>query len=237
VKFLLVDATTAVGQAAQFGGPASPEQRAAIAAALNVQMNRDVATWWGGSFSVRAGAATDLQPGDVACVLLDAMPNAPGDVAYHDVDGNEVPVVFLARTQCSSLTSGPDSVSSALSHELCEAAGDPFCNAWRDRGDGSEAAQELCDAVQEAGYTIDGISVSDFLLPAFFAKGAPPPYDYLGTVGVGAVDAPVATMPGGAQLVRSGADGATSVLGLLAARRAARKAHWSSRTFRRGARI
>lgn len=238
MKFVLLDESTDIGNAPQYGGPIHPEQLAAIASALNIQLNRDVATWWGGTYWVRAGASkADVQPGEVACALLDALPNAPGDVAYHDVDGNEVPVVFLARTACNSLTSGGDSVSSALSHELCEAAGDPYCNAWRDRGDGTEVAQELSDAVQEAGSEIDGITVSNFVLPAFFAPGARPPFDYLGTVGVGAIDAPFATMPGGYQLSRSGAGHETQILGEIRPYRAARKGHWNSRTYRRGARL
>ena len=237
-RFVLLDESTSVGNAAQFGGTISIEELDAIAGALEVQLNRDVATWWGGSYAVRAGASkTDIQAGEIACALLDSLPGAPGDVAYHDVTGAEVPGVFLARTQCTSLVVGSDSVSSALSHELCEAAIDPYCNAWRDQGNGTEVAQEGCDAVQEAGYEVNGIAVSDFVLPAFFANGSAPPFDYLGTVGVGAVDAPFATMPGGYQLTRSGAGNETQVTGKMGERRAAKRAHWSSRTFKRGARV
>lgn len=238
MRFTLLDESTDAGNAQPYGGVISPAQLATIAAALDLQLNRDVATRWGGSYAVRAGAnKTDVLPGEIACAIVDSLPAAPGAVAYHDVDGNEVPVVFLARTECNSLTSGADSVSSALSHELCETAGDPFVNAWRDDGAGAEWAQELCDAVQEAGYQVNGVTVSDFVLPAFFAPVAAAPYDYLGTVGQGAVTAPLQTMPGGYQLRRTAGTGEAQVDGAVGAHRLAKKRHPSSRTYRRGARV
>jgi len=238
VRFLLFDRSGAAGNALEHGGPISAELLAAIAAALDVQLNAHVSPYWGGNYSVRAGAAGDVPlAGEVVCALVDSLPDAPGAVAYHDVDGHETPVVWLARTACNSLTSGSDSVSSALSHELCEAAGDPFVNAWRDDGHGSEWAQELCDAVQETGYTQDGIAVSNFVLPSFFAPGASGPYDYLGALGRPAISAPLQTAPGGYQINRTGGGGEVQVFGAIAPRRRARKAHFSSRTSRRGARL
>lgn len=238
MRFTIIDESTATGNQAKYGGTITLHTLVAIASALTVQLNRDVATHWGGAYAVRAGATKlDIMPGEIACVLLDALPDAPGAVAYHDVTGAEVPVVFLARTQCNSLTSGSDSVSIALSHELCETVGDPFVNAWRDDGHGAEYAQELCDACQESGYEIAGISVSDFLLPAFFAPGAKPPYDYLGTVGQGAIARPLETAPGGYQLKRTAGGGETQVFGLIADLRMARKRNPTSRTYRRGARL
>jgi hypothetical protein len=238
MKFVLVDESTSVGNAAQFGGPITPGVLVQKATALDTYLNRDVATYWGGAYAVRAGSnAKDVQPGEIVCALVDLLPAAPGAVAYHDVTGAEVPVVFLARTQCNNLTSGPDSVSSALAHELAETAGDAFCNAWRLNSDGKLYAQELCDAVQEANYEIGGITVSDFVLPAFFAPGATGPMDYLATIGTGAVTAPFQTMSGGYQLVRDLDGSETQVTGMISAHRAAKKAHWSSRTYRRGARI
>jgi hypothetical protein len=239
VRFLLVDRSGPAGNAPEHGGPIAPELLRAIADALDVQLNAHLSPHWGGNYVVRAAAGPDTiaLPREVVCAIVDELPDAPGAVAYHDVNGTEVPVVWLARTACNSLTSGADSVSSALSHELLEAAGDPFVNAWRDDGRGAEWAQELCDAVQESGYTQAGIAVSNFVLPAFFAPGAAGPYDYLGTLGRPAVFAPLETAGGGYQIRRTGAGGEVSVFGAMAQRRRARKAHFSSRTSKRGARV
>lgn len=234
MRFRLIDESTDVGNASQFGGPISPAVLAAVASALMVQLNRDVATYWGGNYVVSSEliATTPLAPGEIACLLVDSLPNAPGAVAYHDVNGDEVPIVLLARTQCNSLTTGSSSVSMGLSHELLEAAGDPYVNAWRDDGHGREYAQELCDAVQEQGYTIDGITVSNFVFPPFFAPGSAGPFDMLGTV-----TQALQTTGGAYQLVRTAGGGETQVTGKVGDHRMARKRHFSSRTFRRGARL
>ena len=206
---------------------------AAIAAALTVQLNRDLATYYGGNYAVRAAAgAGDIQVGETACIIVDALPQAPKDVAYHDVDGNEVPRVFLARSQCSSLTSGAGSVSGALSHELVETAVDPAINAWRRDNAGQLWAQEACDPCQENGYEINGISVSNFVLPAYWAQGSTGPYDFLRLV-----DAPFQVI-GGGYAIKLGPDGKESqVFGDVGAARLARKRHPTSRTYQRGVRL
>jgi hypothetical protein len=230
--FVLVDESTVTD--ARYGGQLTTAVVGAMAAALTTQLNRDVAPAWGGSYGVRVGkSGKALAKGEIACAIVDDLPDAPGAIAYHDVDGSEVPTIFLARRQCNSLLSGPDSVSSAMSHELCETVGDPFCNEWADDGQGHEYAKELCDAVQETGYVIGDVAVSNFLLPAFFAPGASGPYDFLGTAAV----APFHTAPGGYQIVRPAGGAATQVLGRLRDERLAKKRHPTSRTYRRGARL
>ena len=135
------------------GGPLLAPVLIRIAGALEVYLDRDVALVWGGSYRVRAGSSSaDIQPGEVACAIVDSLPDAPGAVAYHDVSGAEVPVVFLAKSQCDSLISGPDSVSSALSHELVEASVDPFCNEWIQDASGRQWAKEAADPLQEWTY-------------------------------------------------------------------------------------
>lgn len=114
---------------------------AELAAACEVQLNRDLAAAWGGSYAVRAGSGpTDIEPTEIVFAFRDTLPDAPGAVAYHDDEGNAVPFGLLGLSTCSTL----DDVSTGTSHELCETAGDAFCNAWRDDGAGHEWAQELC---------------------------------------------------------------------------------------------
>lgn len=216
----------------------SAEQLGAIVSALTVYCNLHVARQWGGEHTVRVSPdGKDVQSYEVACALVDDLPNAPGAVAYHSVDGSEVPVIYLALNECNAVTSGADSVSSALSHELAETIGDFSVNLWADDGQGNEWAHELCDAVQEWTFTIEGITVSDFVLPSFFAPGSLAPWNYGATQGGQAVAGPFATAPGGYQVKRSSGGGETQVDGVIRGARLAKKRHPTSRTYRRGARI
>lgn len=232
-RFVLI----AEGQSAPLASQVTAQWLAAVAAACTVQLNRDVSPYWGGQYSVRAGSGpTDLQPSEIAFGLLDALPDAPGAVAYHDVMGNAAPYALLALTQCKTL----DDVSTGVSHEICETAGDPDVNEWCEAGDGFEYARELCDAVESGYYLIDGVRVSDFVLPAFFQTQAPGPYCYTQAIGSSPSVAPIApfvTAAGGYQVRRSVGTGETDVWGALRPLRAARAQHPASRVYRRGARV
>jgi hypothetical protein len=206
----------------------TPEWLAQVAAACQLQLARDVAPIWGPAVGgVRVGTP---QPEEMVFAIVDALPNAPGAEAYHDWE-NAAAVAFLALSTCQTL----DDVSSGISHELCETAGDLACNRWADDAAGREWAIELCDAVQEQSYDADGVVVSDWLLPAFFSPGAPGPFSFVQLQGGTGPGAPFGTTAGGYQLQRASGSGETQVTGTLG-RRAARAKHYSSRTFRRGLR-
>lgn len=216
----------------------TPDLGQQIAIACAIQLNRDVATYWGGSYRVRWAAPSEPPaPGDVIALIVDDLPDAPGAIGYHNWEG--VPDIFIARNMCSTLTEGTGSLSQCLSHELCETVGDMACNAWRDDGAGSEFAQELCDAVESGFYTLMAngpgvpVDVSDFVLPAFFNPGdTQGPYSYLK-----AAPAPFTTAVGGYQIKRTSGAGETQVTGTVRLERRAKKRHWSSRTYRRGVRL
>jgi hypothetical protein len=220
----------------------TPAYLARVAAACAKQLASDVQPIWGGpmasqgGFGVRVGSGpTDVQVGEMVFSIVDSLPDAPGAVAYHDVAGNDVPVAFLALSTCNTLAD----VSTAISHELCETAGDQACNLWCDDGAGHEWARELCDAVESASYTVDlgdgqpPMPVSDFVLPSFFAPGAPGPFSKVGTA-TGAFK----TASGGYQIQRASGTGETDVTATEGSKRgalvAAGKHHWSSRPARRG---
>jgi hypothetical protein len=207
----------------------TPEWLALCAQAIMVQLNRDVARYWGGTYRVRATTSDGLLPGEIAVVLRDVLPNAPDAIAYHDVEGADLPVAYLSLAACSSLAD----VSTGISHELCETAGDASCNAWRDDGNGHEYAQEICDAVQSQGYPCEGIQVSDFVLPSFFGPLAQGPYSYIQATGGAGPSAPFATIAGGYQIQRVGAGQPSQVFG-EAGPRAHRTMHPLTRPGRRG---
>lgn len=224
--FVLLKEVTSSALAAQV----TPEWLTKAAASLTVQLNRDFAPCWGGSYLVRVGSRpTDIAKGEIAFSILDTLPSAPGAIAYHDVDGNAVPIAFLALSTCNTL----DDVSSAISHECCETGADAGCNLWADDGAGTEWAHEACDAVESASYKIGDITVSDFVTPAFFVRNSSGPYSFMGVA-----YAPFQTAGGGYQIKRTSGTGESQVTGDLGSKRGMRAVrgehHWSSRTARRG---
>jgi hypothetical protein len=198
-----------------------------VAAACQTQLSEDVAPIHGGSFVVSAAALANEGESefDIDWQLL----NAPGAEAYHDWQTGKV-VAFEALSTCATL----DDVSKGISHELCEILGDPGCNQWVDDGQGGEYARELCDACQDSSYVIDGVAVSNFLLPTFFEPNAKGPFSFLGTKGTDVITAPFATAPGGYQIRRDPGTGETQVTGQILTRRPAfRIVSPVSRSYRR----
>ncbi|HEY1555829.1 MAG TPA: hypothetical protein VGF94_13415 [Kofleriaceae bacterium] len=73
-------------------------------------------------------------------------------------------------------------LSMYISHEVIETLLNPLCNiAIRSPFDGRSYAFEPCDPVRAAYYPIDGVMVSDFVLPFWFGeKRELAPYDIMG---------------------------------------------------------
>jgi hypothetical protein len=228
MNFVLIDESN--GAKTADGSSLSPAVLEQIAVAATVYLNRDVAAYWGipVGATVRVGAADSILPGEWAFALLDVLPNAPGAIAYHDTDGNGVPVLFDGVSLSDSLIGSGNSVSVAITHELAETVGDESCNFWADDGKGQEHALELCDAVENGDYLVTGVACSNFVLPAFFNPSAAGPYDFLKKL-----TSPFQTQ--GYQIVRTSGTGETQVTGK--AHRLDKRRHALSRTFRRGARL
>lgn len=249
LRFVLLDesngATTIAGESM------TPGALATIAAATQIQLNRDFSAEWGGNFTVRSGTgAGDIQPGEVVFALLPTL-DTPDAVAYHDVNGNGVPTCFDAITLSETILGPGNSVSVAVSHELLETPGDEGCNVWCDDGQGGSVALEVADGVESNTYELNGVHVSDFLLRSFFVPGAKGPYNFMALAGLlGAIgpSKPFETAPGGYQIVRTMGAGEHQVTALYhgaiggprpgtrAYVRIEKRRHRSSRTFRRGVR-
>lgn len=94
-----------------------------------------------------------------------------GALGYHDITSRGDPLgkVFAKTTKDDG---GIWSVT--FSHELLEMLGDPGINLCAMDDERSRVyAYEVCDACEadEFGYEIDGVRVSDFVLPSFFEPG------------------------------------------------------------------
>jgi hypothetical protein len=251
VQFVLVNESTSA--AANQGGALTPSILQDIAVAVSWQLNGDVAAEWGGNgtYSLRVGQPDggDVGQTEVAIWIKDALPDAPGAAGYHDRLGNGAAVVYIGRDGSDSLTKGANALSVTISHECCEAAGDPPAAFWADRGDGNEEALELCDRVEDTSYAApNGVTVSNFLLRAAFDPGAPAPYDKLGVLKDRA-----GMTPGGYVILRTAssdehqqrpsgkaageAQHRVSIQGNIRKGKISKKKNPTSRTYRRGVRL
>jgi hypothetical protein len=156
--------------------------------------------------------------------------DAASALGYHDltVTGAPYAKVFVKDT----LDNG-SAVSITASHEALELLGDPTCDQFRPAPDGFEYALEMSDACEEFSYDLDGVQVSDFLLPAFWNLPNPPNesrFSYTGRI-----TAAFQTGAGGYQIRRDPKTGVTSqVFGEKRADwRNAGKSHPAARTARR----
>jgi hypothetical protein len=118
---------------------------------------------------------------------------------YHDLTKNGLP---LSKVFVKTTLSAGDKVSVTACHELAEMLVDPAINLWADGPSGTNYAYEMCDAVEEEEFPIDGIAMSDFVYPAYFEAFRKPnsvQFDYLKKV-----RKPFQILKGGYSLVRKG---------------------------------
>jgi hypothetical protein len=249
--WVLIDETA--GAKCTNGETLSAESLAHIAEAVQDQLNGEASDEWGGKTGVRVGSGpTDIQPGERVYSFVATLPNAPGASAYHDINGQGVPVAFCAVTTCDSVLGTANAVSVDVSHEMLEVLGDEGCNQYADDGAGTMHAHELCDPVEMQTYTkacSDGtvVYLSNFVLRSWFISGAAGPYEYMTQAGLSG-----AVPPGGAMQTAVGNGGnyqiecpstssqATQVtaahvapgMRLVGTRRKG-SPHWSSRAHRR----
>lgn len=137
-------------------------------------------------------------PGAWTFIFLDDA-DAPGALGYHDLTKNGLPLskIFVKTT----LEIG-DKVSVTACHELAEMMIDPAINLWSDGPQGTLYAYEMCDAVEDEEFLMDGIAMSDFVYPSYFELFHKPKsvqFDYLKKV-----TKPFQILKGGYSIVRKG---------------------------------
>lgn len=160
--------------------------------AIGKQLARDVAPEWGWTPALEyvPPGATPTSP--VTATISDT-PDVDGALGYHDETDAGIPYIKVFALDGSDWRT-------TLSHEVLELTGDYAANRWADAPDGTDYAQELCDAVEGDSYDIDGVPVSNFVYQAFFDERAQPgeKLDYLGKL-----SAPFTMTPGGYQIQRT----------------------------------
>ena len=132
---------------------------------------------WG--YPVRLYNTKKAKPTDWQFVYFDNADEANA-LGYHDLTKNGQPAakIFVKTTLADNQL-----VSVTACHELFEMVIDPIANLWAEAADGTEYAYEMCDAVEEDTFLVDGIQMSNFLHPTWFEPFKHPPgtkYDHLG---------------------------------------------------------
>jgi hypothetical protein len=148
-----------------------------LTAALQKCYDQHFLPIWG--YPVKLYNTTAAKPDEWQFVYFDTADQA-GALGYHDLTkaGQPVSKVFVKTT----IDSG-ELVSVTACHELFEMAIDPVANLWAEAADGTEYAYEMCDAVEEDTFDVDGIAMSNFVHPSWFEPFKHPPgtkFDHLG---------------------------------------------------------
>lgn len=184
--------------------------------AVNRQLAEDFEPYWQFGARLRLDSAQDAPSHREARVSLPHLPGRRGDAViylmdqasvadaegYHDSNAGDVPFGFVFLDVCKA---AGDEWTVALSHEAIELVGDPLNNLLvqgphpHDRRHLVFHMFELCDAVQGETYELDGVKLSNFVLPGYFARGSAPGTrnDFLGRPERGAVLPPFGIAPGG----------------------------------------
>jgi len=182
-------------------GEVDAQTMTAVAAALNIQVTRDLPQFWSVNATVACLPDHRKVPQGVWPIqLVKTLP--PGEGGFH-MTRNKQPYAKVI------FTPGSEEWSVDASHELIEMLVDPFGSRLQTStsiqivdgaivdGDGKfEYLVEACDPCEADPYTytIDGISVSDFITPHFYDLAATPGSRYSFT---GAIQKPRQILPGG----------------------------------------
>lgn len=150
-----------------------------LTAALQKCYDQHFLPVWG--FPVKLYNTKNPRPTDWQLIYIDdAVDVEKGTDGYHDltIRGRPVSFVFL-----KTILENGEEVSLTASHELFEMAIDPIANLWAQAKGGWQYAYEMCDAVEEDVFLVDGFKMSNFVYPAWFEPFNHPrgtKFDHLG---------------------------------------------------------
>ena len=170
----------------QSNGAVADADVAKMTAAIATQIQVDVAPAWDRApatvtFYNNAGA---VPAGAYGVAIVPTIQDQPqGVLGYHTERWGVAAAQPIFANGAQALT-GDWSVSSTLSHEVLEMFIDPACNLWAANGQGSAYSLEVCDPVEAPTDTVNGVSVSNFVLPSWFDPLSPAGarFDKLGQV-------------------------------------------------------
>jgi hypothetical protein len=161
-------------------GKVTDEELQRAIRAINRQITEDFVPYWSMGATLRLEGRSAAQPdsaqtadmrGDAVIYLWDKA-DVDGAIGYHFQNNRGIPFGFVFTSIAEEV--GED-WSVTLSHEALELIGDPETNLLviGPHPDPNQSREvffwfEMCDAVQAESYEIEGIKVSNFLLPLYF---------------------------------------------------------------------
>jgi hypothetical protein len=137
-------------------------QLAPVAAALSKQMIRDFGPMWRRSATVTAFPDQKSIPVGYYKMIVKDDIGQPGAAGFHTDDTHQ-PYALIQYDSGWAVT---------CSHELIEMIADPWGNRLYPgtiNGKRVSILQELCDPCEAFTYTVDGITLSDFLTPEWYS--------------------------------------------------------------------
>jgi hypothetical protein len=162
--------------------------------AVNRQIACDFEPYWSLDATLRlegrsAKAPDEKDPRDMrgdAVLYLWNEENADAALGFHEANNRGIPYGFVFTALAKALG---ESWTVTLSHEALEMIADPEVNLLVQGPHPSQPGKfvfywyEMCDAVQSERYALDGVQVSNFVLPLYFTGQQEPGgrNDYLGT--------------------------------------------------------
>jgi hypothetical protein len=150
--------------------------------AINRQIEEDFEPYWSFGANLRLEGTVPGSPskehpqdlrGDGIIYLWDDA-DVDDALGYHDANNRGIPYGFIFTKLCQQLG---ESWTVTLSHEALEMVGDSQGNLLVQGPHPRHPNKmvfhwfEMCDAVQSETYEIDGVEVSNFLLPLYFTIG------------------------------------------------------------------
>jgi hypothetical protein len=151
--------------------------------AINRQVKEDFEPYWSLGATLRLEGHTGSKPdsesaadmrGDAVIYIWDKH-DIDDAVGYHEKNNAGIPYGFVFLDIAAEVG---DPWSCTLSHEALELIADPEVNLLVAGPHPSPNLKrhvfhwyEMCDAVQADNYVIDGVTVSDFVLPLYFTGG------------------------------------------------------------------
>jgi hypothetical protein len=159
-------------------GKLSDEEVQHAIRAINRQIREDFEPYWSLGATLRLeGKSTPKpkqQPADMrgdAIIYLRVETKTDDALGYHEQNNRGIPYGFVFTELSEALE---ESWTVTLSHEALELIGDPEVNLLvmgshpKDRNRTVFHWYEMCDAVQAESYELDGVEVSNFVLPLYF---------------------------------------------------------------------
>lgn len=157
----------------------SAAELATAVAALQVQLDRDLASHWGVRAVLSTAAPKVQLPADLWLLRVVPPKTLPGGAAGIHLGEAGTPYALVPAGEGWAV---------AASHELLEMLVDPYGHRFvaapsPDPAAGGRLVYVLVEVADPCGgleYTVRGVSVSNFVLPSFYSPAEPGPFDLLG---------------------------------------------------------